>query len=334
MVVLVGMVSACTTTTSTLEDDAPAPAPSGTAQTAERLVQVVDARGPAGGVLLEGPTFAPDGRLYVVDVMAPAGEPKVLRVDTEGEDVEAVYTDDASAFTSAQFSPLDGRLYLTDIAGGSITSITPDGDDPRTFFTGDVDGQRLSADDIAFDEDGNLFVSDFTAFPGVPVEAAASGGRVVRIDGRTAEASVLAKGLASPNGISFTEDWSGLWVSQYAANRVDLLGLDEGRTAMTSLHPGVYVSAGSAQIDSNAVDADGNLYQAFEGAPRLDVHAPDGRVISTVAIPEGEEGLSSATNLAIRYGTTEGYMTVSGPAGGFVYRFDALGEGTRQSNGG
>lgn len=32
--------------------------------------------------------------------------------------------------------------------------------------------------------------------------------------------------------------------------------------------------------------------------------------------------------------TTDAYMTVSGPAGGFVYEFEALAEGIRQSNGG
>ncbi|MFC8799041.1 hypothetical protein ACFT2C_15000 [Promicromonospora sp. NPDC057138] len=33
-------------------------------------------------------------------------------------------------------------------------------------------------------------------------------------------------------------------------------------------------------------------------------------------------------------GTTDAYMTRSGAAGGFVYEFDALAEGIRQSNGG
>ncbi len=35
----------------------------------------------ATATLLEGPTFGEDGKLRVVDVTAPAGEPKVFRVD-------------------------------------------------------------------------------------------------------------------------------------------------------------------------------------------------------------------------------------------------------------
>lgn len=72
----------------------------------------------------------------------------------------------------------------------------------------------------------------------------------------------------------------------------------------------------------------------MHGIPRILVHGPEGRLRATVEIPEGDEDLESATNIAIRPGTTDAYVTVSGPAGGYVYRFDALAEGTRASNGG
>ena len=44
--------------------------------------------------------------------------------------------------------------------------------------------------------------------------------------------------------------------------------------------------------------------------------------------------MDTATNVAIEPGTTDAYMTVSGQDGGFVYEFEAFGEGIRQSNGG
>lgn len=316
------------------------PAPDGTADaprtTATQLLEVTEVHPETGSTLLEGPTFGPDGDLYVVDVTAPAGEPKVLRIDVDTQDVTPIHTDDTSAFTSAQFSPRDDRLYLTDIAGGTITSMTADGEDPQVFFAGEVDGQRFSPDDLAFDEDGDLYLSDFTAFPGAPLEAASGGGRVVRLDAETAEPTVVLDGLASPNGISFTEDFGALWLSQYAANRIDLLTLTEDGEGAASVHPAVYVDAGSAHVDSNAVDAEGNVYQGFEGSPRIVVHGPGGDELATIELPtpDVEAGLSSATNIALRPGTDEGYVTVSGPAGGFVYEFTALGEGIRQSNGG
>lgn len=303
-------------------------------QTAEQLLKLTEVHESTGMTLLEGPTFGPDGDLYVVDVTAPSGAPKVQRVDVGTQKASTVFTDATSAFTSAQFSPHDGRLYLTDIAGGTITSITSEGKDPVTFFSGEVDGVRLNPDDIAFNAEGDLYVSDFTAMPGAPLESASAGGRVVRIDHVTAGATVIADKMPSPNGISFTSDFKGLWLSQYAANRIDLLTLGVDGTSVVSQHPAVYVDGGAASVDSNAVDDDGNVYQAFEGQPRIDVYNPQGRLISSVGMPDGGAGLESATNIAIEPGTRNGYITVSGPDGGFIYTFKAEGDGIRQSNGG
>lgn len=301
-------------------------------QTAQEFVQVSSPHAETGSTVLEGPTIGPDGALYLVDAAAPAGEPKVMRVDRDTGEVTTVFTNETSAYTSAQFGPNDGRLYLTDFVGGGVDSIAPDGSEFKTVFAGDVDGTRMMIDDMAFDEDGNMFVSDTT---GLFDPSWQPQGRVVRIDGASREATVLADRLDSPNGISFDADYRGLWVSQYTANRIDYFGLDEARTAVTTAHPGVYFDGGSSQIDSNAVDADGNVYQAVHGQPSIYVYSRTGKHLATIGVPKDVgEGLDSATNIAIAPGTTEGYMTVSGADGGFVYTFDALAAGTRQSNGG
>ena len=301
-------------------------------RTAELLVQVTSVHEATGMTLLEGPTFAPDGGLLVVDVTAPPGEPKVLRVDTASQEVAPVFTNEDSAYTSAQFSPFDDRLYLTDFAGGRIDSVTPEGEDHTTFFSGEVDGSPMQPDDIAFDEAGNLYVSDSTGFSGPAWEER---GRVVRIDRETAEATVLADELPAPNGIAFTEDFGGLWVGQYAANRVDHYALNEDGTEVENSHAALHFDGGTTRIDSIAVDAEGNLYQAMHGQPSIHVYSSTGERLATVGVPDdAAEGLESATNVAIAPGTTDAYMTVSGEDGGFVYAFDALGEGIRQSNGG
>ncbi len=300
--------------------------------TASLLVQVTSVHEETGMTLLEGPTFAPDGGLLVVDVTAQAGEPKVLRVDTESREVTPVLTNETSVYTSAQFSPHDERLYLTDLVGGRIDSGTPEGGDPVTFFSGEVDGTPMLPDDLAFDEDGHLFVSDTTGHADPVWDPQ---GRVVRIDRDTAEATVLADELPAPNGISFNEDFTGLWVSQYAANRVDFLALNGDRTGVETAHTGLHFDGGTSRVDSNAVDAEGNVYQGVHGQPSIHVHGSTGEHLATVSVPaEDAEGLDTATNLAIAPGTTDGYMTVSGRDGGFVYTFEALGEGIRQSNGG
>ncbi|WP_394525567.1 SMP-30/gluconolactonase/LRE family protein [Paenarthrobacter nicotinovorans] len=299
-------------------------------QEATELMKVTDPHSASGGTLLEGPTFSESGYLYVVDVMAPPGEAKVLRIDVEERSVENIYTDEESTYTSAQFGPTDGRLYLTDFNSGAVHSITPDGKDRRVVFEGPVDGIQMLPDDIAFDENGNLFVTDTN---GVLEPGWESPGRVIRI-GTDGQAAVLAAHLPSPNGITFDENYDGLWVGQYNANRIDYLGLDESRTRVISSYPGIHVDGGRARVDSTAVDGAGNIYQAFHNKPEIAVYSPTGALLATIVAPNHNGALDSATNIAIRPGTTDGYATISGPGGGYIYTFDALATGTRQSNGG
>jgi lactonase len=330
VLLLATTVSGCTVPT--LEPSAAAgSAGESTQVTAERLVQVTSVHQSTGMTLLEGPTFGPDGELYVVDVTAPPGEPKVIRIDVETGDQSTVYTDDSSAFTSAQFSPWDGRLYLTDFVSGSIVSITADGNDARVHFTGDIDGARMNPDDISFDDDGHLFVTDASGARSPYWDAS---GRLIRIDRETAAATVLATELPSPNGIAFTPDGTGLWVSQNTGNRIDYLGLSPDGTMIATAHPAIHTSVGIAQVDSLAVDADGNVYVGLHNRAAVLVYDSEGILLSTVEVPTDHTGVSSATNLAIKPGTTDAFVTVSGDEGGFIYTFEARAAGIRSSNGG
>ncbi|MEV5885240.1 SMP-30/gluconolactonase/LRE family protein [Streptomyces sp. NPDC052020] len=296
---------------------------------AQQVMRLTKVHEKTGMTLLEGPSFDENGHLLVVDVTAPAGEPKVLRVDVGKKTSREVYSDDRGAYTSAQFSPYDGRVYLTDFSRGDIVSLAPDGGDPRTFFSGEVDGARMNPDDLAFDREGNLYVSDSRG-----MSEGEAKGRVVRIDREGKQATVLADGLAAPNGISFDPDYRGLWFSELTQNRVSYLLLD-GEGNVSSRHTAIRVDGGVAQTDSIAVDAEGNLYQGLHGRPAMAVYDRYGERLATVEVPaRAAEGLQSATNVAITPGGTKAYMTVSGPAGGYLYTFDALAEGVRQSNGG
>src|SRR6478752_526758 len=277
---------------------------------AHEVMQLTQVHKETGMTLLEGPTFDRNGKLIVVDVTAPAGKPKVMSVDVRKKTSSALHTDSRGAYTSAQFSPYDGRLYLTDYAHGEVVSLAPDGSDPRTFFTGEVDGARMNPDDIAFDEAGHLYVSDSRG-----LSEGEAQGRVVRIDRDGTKATTLADGLAATNGISFDADYRGLWISELTQNRISYLRIDD-KGGVTSKHTAVRVDGGIAQTDAMAVD-DRN-----------------GKRLATVEVPTRAAGLESATNVAITPGGTKAYMTVSGPAGGYLYTFDALAEGSRQSNGG
>ncbi|MEV1023300.1 SMP-30/gluconolactonase/LRE family protein [Streptomyces sp. NPDC050264] len=323
-------LTGCGTESTGAPAGSPAPSGEGRSIRATQVSHVTDVHEATGMTLLEGPVLDGHGDLHVVDVTAPAGEPKVISVDVATGKHRGVYTDKTGAYTSAQVSPYDHRMYLTDFATGSVVSIAPDGSDPRTFFSGKVGGSTMTPDDIAFDDDGNLYVSDAHG-----TEPDETDGRIVRIDRDGKKTTVLADGLAQPNGVMFDPGLHGLWISELAKDTISYLLLDAGRTTVTSRHEAIHVDGGLAQTDSIAVDADGNLYQALHGRPAMAVYSKYGARLATVEIPAKEaEGLRSATNVAIAPGRTAAYMTVSGPAGGYVYKFAALAEGIRQSNGG
>ncbi|WP_432177897.1 SMP-30/gluconolactonase/LRE family protein [Streptomyces sp. NBC_00063] len=308
----------------------PASSGEGISIRATQLAHVTDVHEATGMTLLEGPVLIGDGSLYVVDVTAPPGEPKLISVDVATGKHEGVYTDKTGAYTSAQISPHDHRVYLTDFATGSIVSVARDGSQPRTFFSGDVDGSRMTPDDIAFDDEGNVYVSDAHG-----TEPDETDGRIVRIDRDGTKTTVLADGLAQPNGVMFDPELRGLWISELSEDTISYLLLDAGKTAVTSQHEAIHVDGGLALTDSIAVDADGNLYQALHGRPAIAVYSKYGARLATVEVPAAKsEGLKSATNVAIAPGGTKAYMTVSGPAGGYVFGFTALAKGIRQSNGG
>ncbi|MEV8286358.1 SMP-30/gluconolactonase/LRE family protein [Streptomyces niveus] len=322
------VLTGCGTQSGDAEEEAATAAGAGRTIRAQKVMQVTEVHEETGMTLLEGPVFGEDGGLYVVDVTAPEGKPKVIRVDVGSRTSRAVHSDGRGAYTSAQFSPYDGRLYLSDFAHGEIVSLAPGGGDRRTFFSGEVDGAPMNPDDIAFDQDGNLYVSDSRG-----LSEGESLGRVVRISRDGTRATTLAGELAAPNGVSFDVDYQGLWFSELTENRISYLRLDE-QGGVTSRHTAIRVDAGIAQTDSIAVDADGNLYQGLHGRAAMAVYDRHGERLATVELPARAKGLESATNVAITPGGTKAYMTVSGPGGGYLYAFDALAEGVRQSNGG
>jgi lactonase len=317
------------TTAATPASDSPASG-EGRSIRATQVSHVTDVHEATGMTLLEGPLLYEDGSLYVVDVTAPPGEPKLISVDVATGEHKGVYTDRTGAYTSAQVSPYDGRLYMTDFATGSIVSVAPDGSGPRTFFSGEVDGSEMAPDDIAFDDEGHAYVSDAHG-----TEPDETDGRIVRIDRDGKKTTVLADGLAQPNGIMFDPGLRGLWISELAEDTVSYLLLDADKTKVTSQHEAIHVDGGLAQTDSIAVDAEGNLYQGLHGRPAMAVYSKYGKRLATVEVPAKDAaGLQSATNVAITPDGTKAYMTVSGSDGGYVYGFTALGKGIRQSNGG
>ena len=273
--------------------------------------------------LLEGPAFGPNGNLYFVNLTAPPGQPKILQLNVRTKQTTPVYTDNTnSGFSSLQFSPADGKMYVTDFNTGNIDRLNPDGTGFQTVFSGPIKGQTMVPDDIAFNQAGDMYITDYQGSPWNLI------GRVVRLDANGQNPIVVQGGLSAPNGISFTPDFSGLWVSELTLGREDHFTLSADGTSIAAGSVGMTANIGLTGFDSNSIDSAGNVYQCVVGAGKLLVWNTNGDLVATIVVPQNlPQPETLTTNLAIKPGTTDGYLTVGGGNGGYIYKFKALAAG-------
>src|ERR1700761_4440777 len=275
-------------------------------------------------VALEGGAFGPEGDFFFADVTAKAGQPKIIKLDPKTKKSEGIHTDKTGLYTSTQFDS-KGNLWVTDFSG-KIDEMNPDGSDFKTTYSGKL---ATGADDLAFDQQGNMFVTDTEGSPWKPI------GDLIGLGPQGTSAKVLMSGFAGTNGVSFTPNYERLWVSEYTGMREDLLTLNKNHTAVAEAQVGMHGSPGIGKFDSNMVDSAGNVYQCLNEDGEVLVWNEHGELQETIKIKQdlGAPEMGG-TNLAIKPGTKTAYLVVGGQAGGYVYTFPTLAKGYAGSNGG
>jgi lactonase len=276
-------------------------------------------------VLFEGGAFGPEGNFFFANVFAQPGGPKVISLDPKTKKWKSIHTDKEGVYTSTQFDD-KGNLWVTDYAG-KIDVMSPDGSNFRTTYSGKF---AEASDDIAFDKQGNMFVTDTDGTPFAPT------GEIALFDPQGQNPKTFLGNLAAPNGISFTPDYEHLWVSEYQAQRELLLTPSKDHQSLAEGQVGMHGSPGIGHFDSNLVDSAGNIYQCVNEDGKILVWNEHGELLETIKIKQNLGAPEmSATNLAIKPGTKTAYVVVGGKAGGFVYTFKALAKGyAGGSNGG
>ena len=271
---------------------------------------IVDAKTTAS---LEGPSFDKQGNLIATLLTAPR---KLLKFDAQ-RNVSTLYQTDIGICGTAIHK--DGRIFLSGMSG-ELVALNADGSSPvvmRPLYH----HKMLRMNDLVFDAKGNLFVTDFVG----NIEEPTGGVYYVTADGKSVR-PVLQQ-LWAANGISLTPNGRTLWVSETSRNsllRVALL--PDGVTPVP--HQGVsyvYHSTGWNGLDSNRLDAHGNLYQTVHGQGRIIVFNPLGIPIANVVVAGKDEGkFLEVTSLAIKPGTREGYITTGGEGGAAIFKFETL----------
>jgi sugar lactone lactonase YvrE len=274
---------------------------------------------------LEGPAFDRKGDFYFVDV---EGGGKVFKVNMADKTVSTYYNDPGhSGFASIKIHK-DGRLFLCGYLGGDIVAINPDGTlshVTRAIYR----GHKLVPDDMVFDKNGNYYFSSYEGDYWDPK------GGVYRVSAGSDNIELVCNRIASANGVSLSPDGRQLWVAETLwtgslGRSLQKYDLQQAGKSTGSLTPSTIYGFpdGTGWPDSNAVDMDGNIYQAMAQGSRIFVLNPQGAALAQVVIPaEYGDGYKNTYNLAFQPGADTGFITASGARGGAIFAFKALAKG-------
>ena len=274
---------------------------------------------PGPKVFLEGPAFDRQGNLFVSSIF----DSRIFKI-TPDKKVTTILSKEGLLPNGIAIHK-DGRLFVVCLSDKIIT-INPDGSN-LTYIEARYQSKPLVGNDLAFDSKGNFYMTDWKG------NIADAKGGVYRFSADLTTVHPVAEHLASPNGISFTPEGNGLWVSESGRNQMLRFSLLEDGI---SLHPidGLKIpyrfTGFPAGPDSNKVDAKGNVYQCINSQGRVLILNKGGIPIANVLVPGRDEGkLLRTTNVAFKPGTDEVFLTVSGEGGAWIYKFRGLAEGLK-----
>lgn len=254
----------------------------------------------------EGPAFDAEGTLYVTNC-DNGWISRIAGVEVQDEYVHSGSTPNGLAFDE------DDVLWIAE--AGTNQLLRYDGED-LTEVAAEWDGEPLQRpNDLVFHPDGSIFMTG----PGGSTEDNPIG-KVYHI---TAEGdlSVVADGLAFPNGLALTEDASQLYVVETHRHRVIIYevgddGSLDGPEEFAQMPGGV-------GGDGMALDVDGNLYVAHFGKGEIAVFDVEGARLDT--LPAGGE---KPTNVAFGDDDMRG-LYVTEVTTGCVYRLEPGVEGLK-----
>ena len=104
---------------------------------------------------MEGAAFDRQGNLLVCHRNRPWSN--VVRIHPD-KSFETIYHNDDAILIGVAIHK-DGRIFLVDIDGKKLYELSPEGKEQRELFS--LCGHPIKANDLAFDREGNLYVSEF-----------------------------------------------------------------------------------------------------------------------------------------------------------------------------
>ena len=226
----------------------------------------------------EGIAWGPDGRVYAGgeagQIYAISLEGTVEQVASTGGFIYGVTTDG------------DGAVYACDFGHGEVARISPSGV-VETYSTGTADHPLRVPNFSAFDDEGNLYVTDSG-------EWGRDDGLVFRIE--RGEATVVWSDAVPrfPNGCCLSADGGWLYVIESHGRCVTRIPIGDDNSPGA---PEVVVELPGSQPDGVAFADDGTLFVGCYRPDRVYRIEPDGEPEILVEDPDGV-ALNQPTNVA------------------------------------
>jgi lactonase len=254
---------------------------------------------------LEGPAFERDGNLVFSDVSGR----RILRVGADKK-VSTVFHRSEVGVGGLAIDPT-GRIIIASIdvpgGAGSVLSIRPDGSDLRTLVPVSA---GLMPNDIVFDRNGGLYISDFRG------TATDLRGGVYYLAPSSAVPMTVLPRLAMANGVALSPGGKELWMTEFGRNALYRVQLADP-THPTPLGTAVAYRFTGPAPDSMRIDADGNHYVEMYGQGRVLSFSPRGIPIGQILLPGREKGRNlKTTSMALKPGTNEMIIVTGDDAGG------------------
>ncbi|MDP6373293.1 MAG: SMP-30/gluconolactonase/LRE family protein [Vicinamibacterales bacterium] len=213
---------------------------------------------------IEGPACDVDGTVYAVNF---ARQGTIGRVTADGAAELFAELPEGSIGNGIRFGP-DGQLFVADYPQHNVLTIDRA---TRVIRVHAHDATMNQPNDLSIVPDGTLYASDPNWAEGT--------GQLWRI-GPDGEATRLAEGMGTTNGIDVSPDGRTLYVGESAQRRIlaiDLTDAGLGDRRVIARFP-------DFSLDGLRVDIDGNLYVTRHGAGVVLKMTPEGRVLQEIEV--------------------------------------------------
>jgi gluconolactonase len=186
-----------------------------------------------------------------------------------------------------------GRLVTCEHDARRVTRTEHDG--AITVICDRFAGKRLnSPNDVVVKQDGSIWFTDpqfgILGYYEGHLDTSELPMNVYRVDGQTGETTVVADGIAAPNGLAFSPDEQKLYIVESRSEPRRILVHDVVGDGRRLANRKVLIDAGPhGTPDGFRCDVDGNLWCGWGMTDALDgvrIFNPEGQAIGHVALPE------------------------------------------------